>query len=137
MSAPPQKPGRPRKSVASPAASAVGVLDDPIEGVITEVSHCVPDEIPIEALEGCPQMPRRQFPLALRLEVLQFIEAKLKEGLILEHIINPVSRKVGIPLRIVNKWWFSGGNASSDSLTQRGLTFLVSGPGQSRICPST
>ena len=97
----PRKPGRPRKSVASPAASAVGVLDEPLEEVITEVSDCLPYEIPIEALEGCPQMPRRQFPLALRLDVLQFIEAKLKEGLILEHIINSISRKVGIPLRTV------------------------------------
>ena len=49
---PPKQPGRPRKSVASPAASAVGVLDEPLEEVITEVSDCVPDEIPIEALEG-------------------------------------------------------------------------------------
>ena len=55
--------------------------------------------------------------------MLQFIEAKLKEGLILEHIFNSVSRNVGIPFRTVDKWWFSGGNAVMDSHTTRSHFF--------------
>ena len=119
---PPKKPGRPRKSVASPAASAPGDSHEPLDQVIGDVSDCVPGAIPTEAMQGCPQLPRRQFTLAFRLGVVQFIEGQLQEGLVLENIFNAVSQRLGIPLRSVQKWWFSGKDAVKVSLAQRGLT---------------